>query len=282
MVKGLPDAARVVFSDERAANARMLLPTLLAQRLGIEGLVEEIVDLGDRARAANPGRKVMTLVSAMALGADCIDDCDLLRSGQTAAVLGHGVAAPSTLGAFLRALRSDMSAKLDKVLAKSLCRAWAAGAGPGDDRLVVDVDSFVAEVYGKDKQGTGYGYTHKLGYHPIVATRTGTGAVLHIRARKGSANTSPGALRFVEELIPRGARPGATGPKLLRADSGFWNKKLMAKLEAAGWTYSIGVHRQGLVPAGIAGSQRPPGRPWRTTPTAVKRRSLKRRSELND
>ena len=129
-----------------------------------------------------------------------------------------------------------MSASSTGCSAESLARAWAAGAGPGDERLVVDVDSFVGEVYGYDKQGAGYGYTRKRGYHPIVATRAGTGEVLHIRARKGSANTSRGALRFVEELIPRVARAGATGPKLLRADSGFWNKKIMARLQAAGWT----------------------------------------------
>src|SRR3954468_3893503 len=77
------------------------------------------------------------------------------------------------------------------------------------------------------------------GYHSILATRAGTGEVLHIRARKGSANTACGALRFVEELIPRVGRAGAAGPKLLRADLGLWNKKLMARLEtAAGATRS--------------------------------------------
>jgi hypothetical protein len=254
MVKGLPDAARVLFDDERAvANAGVLLPSVLAERLGFEALVEEIVHLGDRDGAANPGRKVMTLVSAMAVGADCIDDCDVLRSGQTAAVLGHVVAAPSTLGTFLRAFTFGHVRQLDKVLAECLCRAWAAGAGPGNGRLVVDVDSFVGEVYGNDKQGTGYGYTHKLGYHPILATRSGTGEVLHIRARKGSANTSRGALRFVEELIPRVQRAGATGEKLLRADSGFWNQKIMRRLQCAGWTYSIGVRQQPHIKAAITG-----------------------------
>jgi hypothetical protein len=252
MVKGLSDATRVVFDDERVvANAGVMLPALLADRLGIEALVEEAVDLGDRAGAANVGRKVMTLVSAMVLGADCIEDCDVLRSGQTRAVLGHGVSAPSTLGTFLRAFTFGHVRQLDRVLAESLSRAWAAGAGPGDERLVVDVDSFVGEVYGYDKQGAGYGYTHKRGYHPIIATRAATGEVLHIRARKGSANTSRGALRFVEELIPRVQRAGATGPKLLRADSGFWNHKIMARLQAAGWLYSIGVRQQKHIKAAI-------------------------------
>jgi hypothetical protein len=164
MVKGLPDAMRVVFDDGRAvANAGVLLPAVLADRLGIGALVDRVVDLGDRPGAANAGRKVMTLVSAMALGADCIDDCDVLRSGQTAAVLGHGVAAPSTLGTFLRAFTFGHVRQLDRVLGESLSRAWAAGAGPGEERLVVDVDSFVGEVFGYDKQGAGYGYTHKWG-----------------------------------------------------------------------------------------------------------------------
>jgi hypothetical protein len=252
MVKGLPDATRVVFDDERAvANAGVLLPAVLADRLGIEALVDQMVDLGDRAGAANPGRKVMSLVSAMALGADCIDDCDVLRSGQTRAVLGHGVAAPSTLGTFLRAFTFGHVRQLDRVLADALGRAWAAGAGPGEDRLVVDVDSFVGEVYGYDKQGAGYGYTHKRGYHPIVATRAGTGEVLHIRARKGSANTSRGAVRFVEELIPRVARAGATGPRLFRADSGFESKKITARLQRAGWTYSIGARQHKHIKAAI-------------------------------
>jgi hypothetical protein len=188
----------------------------------------------------------------MCLGADCIDDCDVLRSGQTSAVLGHGVAAPSTLGTFLRGFTFGHVRQLDRVLAVCLRRAWAAGAGPGNERLIVDVDSFVGQVYGCGKQGAGYGYTHTLGYHPILATRAGTGEVLHIRARKGSANTARGALRFVEELIPRLERAGATGAKLLRADSGFWSKKVMSRLQTAGWTYSIGVRQQAHVKAAIA------------------------------
>src|SRR5215212_272101 len=91
------DGVTVEFDDERAvADAGIVLTATLAQRLGIEMLVDRTVDLGERPGAANAGAKVMTLVSAMALGADCIDDCDILRAGRTGQVLGHRVAAPST------------------------------------------------------------------------------------------------------------------------------------------------------------------------------------------
>jgi Transposase DDE domain group 1 len=246
------DGIAVEFDDERAvADAGIVLAATLAERLGIEALVDRTVDLGERPGAANAGAKVMTLVSAMTLGADCIEDCDLLRSGRTGVVLGHQVAAPSTLGTFLRAFTFGHVRQLDRVLAGALCRAWQAGAGPAGERLIVDVDSFVGEVFGRGKQGAGFGYTRVRGYHPLIATRADTGEVLHVRLRKGSANTSRGMLRFTDALIARVTRAGASGPKLLRADSGFWSKKTFDRLDRGGWQFSIGVRLQPAVRAAI-------------------------------
>ena len=61
-----------------------------------------------------------------------------------------------------------------------------------------------------------------------------------------------GVVRFTDELIARVARAGASGEKLLRADSSFWNKKLIARLQATGWLYSISVRKQFRVPQAIA------------------------------
>jgi hypothetical protein len=74
---------------------------------------------------------------------------------------------------------------------------------------------------------------------------------LNIRLRKGSANTSRAMLRFTDELIARVQRAGATGPKLLRADSGFWSGKIFARLATAGWQYSIGVRNIKKVKAAV-------------------------------
>jgi hypothetical protein len=74
------ESAVVVFDDERAvAKAGVMLSAVLAGRLGIDALVDQTVSLGEGAGAANAGRKVMAMLSAMALGADCIEDCDVLR-----------------------------------------------------------------------------------------------------------------------------------------------------------------------------------------------------------
>lgn len=237
------DGVEVVFDDERVvSDAGVMLVATLARRLGVEALAGQLVRLRrDRPGAANAGRKVMALVYAMVLGADSIDDSGVLRAGRTGRLLGGWIPAPSTLGTFLRAFTFGHVRQLDALLGRALERAWQAGAGPGDGRLVIDVDSFVGEVCGPLKQGAGYGYTKLFGYHPILATRADTREALHIRLRKGSANTQKGMLRFTEELIARVNRAGATGVKLLRADSGFWNTKVFERLERAGWQYSIGV-----------------------------------------
>jgi hypothetical protein len=149
--------------------------------------------------------------------------------------------APSTLGTFLRSFTFGHVRQLDRVLAESIRRAWSAGAGPGAERLVIDIDSFIGEVHGYDKQGAGFGYTGERGYHPLVATRSGSGEALHVRLRKGQASSGRGALRFVQELIARVRRAGASGEILVRADSAFWNKKVCRYLDRHGCRYSIGV-----------------------------------------
>jgi hypothetical protein len=247
------DGLQVRFDDQRAvSDAGVMLVATLAQQLGIEAAALRLVRLRrDRPGAANAGRKVMALLFAMVLGADSIDDCELLRAGRTRRLLGGWLPAPSTLGTFLRAFTFGHVRQLDALLGEMLVRAWRAGAGPGEDRLVIDVDSFVGEVCGRLKQGAAYGYTKVLGYHPILATRADTREVLHIRLRKGSANTQKGMLRFCDELIARINRGGATGVKLLRADSGFWNVKVFDRLERAGWQYSIGVRMQKGIRAAV-------------------------------
>jgi hypothetical protein len=247
------DGVAVKFDDERVVcDAGVMLVATLAERLGVEALAQRLVRLRrDRPGAANAGRKVMALLFAMVLGADSIDDCDVLRAGRTRRLLGGWVAAPSTLGTFLRAFTFGHVRQLDALLGRAIERAWKAGAGPGDGRLVIDVDSFVGEVCGRLKQGAAYGYTRLLGYHPILATRADTRETLHIRLRKGSANSQKGMLRFTDELIARVTRAGATGVKLLRADSGFWNVKVFERLERAGWQYSIGVRNIKQVKAAV-------------------------------
>ena len=105
------------------ANAGLLLTATLSDRLGLEAMIDETVRLDDRTGGARPGRKVMTLTHAMIAGATHIDHADMLRAGSTAAVLGHRVMAPSTLGTFLRAFTFGHVRQLEAVNGNALVNA---------------------------------------------------------------------------------------------------------------------------------------------------------------
>jgi hypothetical protein len=248
-----PAGLVVAFDDDHAvANAGLLLPATLAERLDIEAVIDELVDLGDRPGAHRPGRKVLTLIHALIAGGDCISDADLLRTGSTAAVLGHRVMAPSTLGTFLRSFTFGHVHQLDRVAETVMAKAWAAGAGPGDAPMTIDLDSTICEVHGHHKGGAAYGYTRQLGYHPLLATRADTGEVLHARQRTGRAASGRGAERFVNELAGRVRRAGASGLLTLRADSGFWAAKVLAACRRHRIRFSITVRQTTTVAAAIA------------------------------
>ena len=237
--RGIDRMAVTFDEDHLVANAGLLLVATLARRLGIGALVDAMVKIPAKRGGFLPGRKVLTLVHAMVAGATHIDHADLLRAGATGQALGHAVMAPSTLGTFLRGFTFGHLRQLDKVLGEVLRRAWSFMALP--ERLVVDIDSTICEVTGKKKAGAAYGYTKVLGYHPLLATRADTGEVLHARMRKGSANTQRGTKRFVEELVARLRRAGATGEITMRFDSGFWSTATIGDLERLKIHYTLGV-----------------------------------------
>ena len=150
-----PDRIRILFDDHRlVANAGLLLPATLARHLGLRELVDHHLDLGGAPGRANTGDKMLTLVASALAGGDCIDDADALRAGGTVGVLGCVVKAPSTLGTFLRSFRWGHVRQLDRVSRQLLARAWAAGAGPGDSPLTIDLDSTICETYGLAKGGS--------------------------------------------------------------------------------------------------------------------------------
>ena len=236
------DRIEATFDDSNlVANAGLLLSATLVDRLGLEGLIDDTVKLSGRIGGAHPGCKVLTLMHSMMAGGSHIDHVDVLRAGATASVLGHTVMAPSTVGTFLRAFSFGHVRQLEAVNGHAIERAWAAGAGPGNQKMVIDIDSTICEVAGKAKGGAGYGYTKKLGYHPILATRADTGEVLHARMRKGQANTQRGARRFIDELVARVRRAGATGELTIRFDSGFWANDTIATLNRLKVNYTMAV-----------------------------------------
>src|SRR6266545_2224488 len=237
------DRIATTFDDGRLiADAGLLLPATLAQHLGLERLLDEHVDLGPAKGRAHVGAKALTLIMSALAGGDCIDDADALRAGGTAAVLGHALRAPSTLGTFLRSFSWAHARQLDAVSRELLRRAWAAGAGPAAGALTIDLDSTICETYGLQKEGGAhFTYSHVRGYHPLLAVAAGLGDVLHARLRGGRSTSGRGAVSFLSETFGRVRDAGVTGPLTVRADSGFYSGAVTRACRRAGARFSITV-----------------------------------------
>ena len=240
-----PDRIRTSLDDRRlVSNAGLILPATLALHLGLPQLVQEHLDLGDAPGRANTGDKLMPLVASALAGGDCIDDADVLRTGGTAYAIGCVVKAPSTLGTFLRSFRWGHVRQLDRVSRQLLARAWAAGAGPGDAPLTIDLDSTICETYGLAKEGARHhGYTGARGYHPLLAIAAGTGEVLMARLREGRVNTARGAVHFLRETVGRVRHAGARGQLTVRTDSGFYTHAMVALCRGMNVRFSITIRQ---------------------------------------
>ena len=134
--------------------------------------------------------------------------------------------------------------QLDRVSRELLAEAWAAGAGPGDGPLTIDLDSTICETYGLAKEGAQrHNYSGQRGYHPLLAVAAGTGDVLMARLRKGRANTARGAAHFLRETVGRARYAGARGQLTVRADSGFYAHALVAVCRQMDVRFSITIRQ---------------------------------------
>ena len=234
--------------DNLVANAGLLAPGALAQKLGVAELVDEHLKLPDDATGrANGGTKAMTVIGAMLAGGDSIADVDVLRAGAGPELFDQG-RAPSTVGTWLRGFIWASVRMLDKVSRQVLARAWAAGLGPDlEGDLTVDFDSTICQTYGTAKQGAKFGYTKVRGYHPLLATLAGTGEVLHARMRGGNAGAARGAGSFVRETIGRIRHAGATGKLCFRADSAFYSRAFVTACQDHDVAFSVTVDKNSAI-----------------------------------
>ena len=232
-----------VFDDPNLVSCGGLAPVLaLAQRAGLHDLVAQRVKLDARG-GANPSLKIPALVAGMVAGADSIEDMDLLRHGGMDRLFG-GVRAPSTLGTFLRTFTFGHVRQLDAVAAELLSNlARRSPLLVGADQVAyLDVDDTVKATYGYAKQGVGYGYSGVKGLNALIATVStplAAPVIVATRLRKGSTNSARGAASLVAAALVTARNAGATGLRIGRADSAFYNHEVIAAAQRGGARFSV-------------------------------------------
>ena len=245
-----------VFDEPNLVSHAGLVPAMgLAARAGLIELTDRHLTVsGGPGHAA--GLKVSALVGGMVAGADSISDVALLRHGAMSRLF-CGVRAPSTLGTFLRAFRFGHVRQLDAVAARFL--TGLTGHAPllpaTSEVTFVDIDDTVRSTYGYAKQGAGYGYSGVKGLNAFLATASTPASapvIVATRLRKGSANSARGAARLVADALVTTGRCGVTGLVLLRADSAFYGRDVIAAARRGGARFSITARKDRAVSAAIS------------------------------
>jgi hypothetical protein len=196
----------------------------------------------------------MTPVAGMCVGADSIEDVDVLRTPNTSGC--GGIYAPCTLGGFLAPLPTGTCGKQAASRRLTANPIPHAGLIPLREPIVyLDIDSKVKQVHGPAKQGASFGYTKVRGPHfQIVTASTASPrpVVIATGLRKGSAGSGKGAHSPVAEAIRALREAGAGATVLVRADSAFFSAKPVTAIRAAGACYSITVADTKTIRAAIA------------------------------
>ena len=244
------------FDDPNLVAAAGLVPVMgLAARCGLGELTAKHVKI-DGAGGANPALKVLAIVAGMVIGADSIEDLDVLRHGGMGRLFG-GVRAPSTVGTFLRSFTFGHVRQLDAVAARFLAGLAAhTPILPGADQIAyVDMDDTIRRTYGYRKDGAGFGYSGVKGLNALIATVStplGAPVICATRLRKGSTNSARGAPRLVADAIVAARAAGASGLLIVRADSAFYNHTMIGAARRAGARFSVTARMDKAVTRAIA------------------------------
>ena len=260
-------AESAVFDEDTLVSLAGLVPVMrLAEQTGLAQLLSEKVRIAVpriKSGSANPAPKLRTLIAGMCAGADSIDDIDVLRSGGMKTVFG-GVYAPSTVGTLLREFTFGHARQLESVLREHLVALCGrVDLLPGaDERLFVDVASLLRPVYGHAKQGASYGHSKvagkqilRKGLSPLAATISTAGCapvIAGMRLRAGKTGSGKGAGRMVASAIGTARAAGARGQILVRGDSAYGSRAVVAACMRHGAQFSLVMTRNPAVERAIA------------------------------
>ena len=244
------------FDDESLVSCAGIVPVMrLAERIGLGELIDERVDLGIPV-GANSDAKALSVVAGMVIGADSIDDLDVIRHGAMPRLFGR-LRAPSTCGSWLRGFTHGHTRQLSSVAGEALVRLAAqVPLLPGAGQLAfIDIDAKIKETYGHDKDGNGIAYTGVRGLNHLMATLSSpvcAPVILTARLRGGNTDSRHGAVAMLREAIGLARRAGATGMIVVRADSAFFTGKIITALRKLGVYFSIVARKTDTMMAAIA------------------------------
>ena len=226
------------------------------------GLAQALSRWRPKRATHDPGKVLLDVATAVALGGDCLADVAAVRCQPE--VFGS-VASDPTVSRVFAALASDVDeavAAIRQARAQGRAAVWTrrrplAGAPGGRDggRVIVDIDATLVTAH-SDKEGAEPTFKRGYGFAPMCTFvdhgEHGTGEPLALDLRPGKASPWNSAdhiatLDAALVQLPEHERDQV----LVRADTGACSKVFLHHITDAGLEYSIGFQAQDTVKAAI-------------------------------
>jgi hypothetical protein len=215
----------------------------LADRVGLTGALGWQQAGG---RRCHPDAAVLRdLAVVLADGGDCLSDLAVLRNQPE--LFGPVASTPTAWRVVERvATDADGLARLRAARAHGRARAWAAGAHPDLELLIVDADATLVLAHSDAKQGAAGTYKHSFGFHPLLAyldrgMAPGEPLAGILRPGNAPAGGADDLIELVDLALAQLPRSASDQPVLVRSDSAGASTRLAWHLRDQGVGFSLGM-----------------------------------------
>lgn len=219
----------------------------------------------------DPGKVLLDLATAVALGGDCLADIAAVRAQPT--IFGS-VASGPTVSRLLTALAGEVDAAVAAIRhtrADARAAVWARrrplAGRPGSrtgGQVIVDIDATLVGAH-SDKEGAEPTYKRGYGFHPMCSTidhgahGTGDTGVINLRPGRASAWDSADHITCLDDTLAQ-LPEHERGQVLVRTDTGGCSKAFLRHITDLGLEYSIGFGGSDAVKAAVEAI---PDQAWR-------------------
>jgi hypothetical protein len=239
---------------------------LLRQTIELAGLARALTAALSPWRSPqathDPGKVLLDVATAVALGGDCLADIAVVRAQPE--VFG-AVASDPTVSRLVAALAGDVDAALTAIRAaraEARGRVWARRrpvAGPPGGQVIIDLDATLVTAH-SEKELAAPTFKRGFGFHPLFAFldhgEDGSGETVAGLLRTGSAGANCAADHITVLDAALAQLPAAErGNVVVRTDTGGGVKDFLHHITDLGLDYSVGfygmppvVEALGLVP----------------------------------
>jgi hypothetical protein len=217
----------------------------LADRLELTGALAWRVPAAGRRRRHPDAQVLRDLAVMLADGGDCLSDLAVLR--EQPELFGPVASTPTAWRVAERLAQDpDGLAQMRLARAHARARAWAAGAWPDPDLLVIDADATLVTAHSDGKDGAEGTYKHSFGFHPLLAyldRGSAPGEPLAGLLRPGNAapGTSQDLIDLVDLALAQLPAPAHQQPVLVRSDSAGASTRLAWHLRDHEVAFTLGM-----------------------------------------